>query len=157
LRLFYFLLFFLIVSVQAEQLKIVAQNFESDDKKGVTVFRGDVRIIKGADELNASVVTIYTDAKRKPTRYEAEGNVSFFIKTENRSSYRGKSERAVFIPSKKEYHFYKNVHIEQIDQKKEITGEEVVVSSTEGTASAKGGDTTPVMMTFDIQDNGDKK
>jgi lipopolysaccharide export system protein LptA len=157
LRLFYFLLFFLLVSAQAEQLKIVAKNFNSDDKKGLTVFRGDVQITKGADELNASVVTVYTDAKRKPTRYEAQGNVSFFIKTENKSAFRGRSERAVFIPSKKEYYFYKNVHIEQIDEKKEITGEEVIVSSTEGTASAKGGDTTPVMMTFDIQDAGGKK
>ncbi len=157
MRLYYFLLFFLIASAEAEQLKIVAKNFNSDDKKGLTVFSGDVRITKGADELNASVVTVYTDAKREPVRYEAEGKVSFFIKTENSSTYRGKSERAVFIPAKKEYHFYKDVHIEQIDQKKEITGEEVVVNSIEGTARAKGGDTTPVMMTFDIQEMGEKK
>ena len=157
MKLFYFLSFFLFVSAEAEQLKIVAKSFEGNENRGITVFRGDVRITKGPDELNASRVTVYTDVKRKPTKYEAEGKVSFFIRTEGRSIYRGKAERAVFIPSKKEYHFFKNVHIEQIDEKKEIIGEEVVVNTAEGTAHAKGGDTTPVMMTFEIKEGEEKK
>ncbi|MCJ7764872.1 MAG: lipopolysaccharide transport periplasmic protein LptA, partial [Thiovulaceae bacterium] len=118
MRLLYFLSFFLLVSLQAEQLKVVAKSFESDENRGVTVFRGDVQITKGPDELNASTVTVYTDAKRKPTKYVAEGKVSFFIKTENSSTYKGKAGRAVFIPLTKEYHFFTNVHIEQTDEKK---------------------------------------
>jgi len=107
LRHLYFLTFFLLLSLQAEQLKIVAKSFNGDEKSGVTVFKGNVQITKGSDELNASIVTVYTNAKRKPTKYVAKGKVSFYIKTQNRAVYQGKAEKAVFLPTKKEYHFYK--------------------------------------------------
>jgi len=148
---------FLLLSLQAEQLKIIANSFNGDEKTGVTIFQGDVKIQKGADELNASVVTIYTDVKHKPTKYVATGNVSFYIKTENKSIYKGKSGKAIFVPAKNEYHFYNDVHIEQLDEKKEINGEEVVISTVEGKARAKGGDSKPVVMTFEIEDKEDKK
>ncbi len=157
MRHLYFLTFFLLISLQAEQLKIVAKSFNGDEKSGITVFKGNVQITKGSDELNASVVTVYTDAKRKPTKYIAKGNVSFIIKTEAQAIYQGKAEKAIFVPSKKEYHFYTNVHIEQIDEKKEINGEEVVISTVQGTARAKGGKTKPVVMTFEIEDEEAKK
>lgn len=156
MRVLYFLTFFLLLSLHAAQLKVVAESFEGNEKNGITVFRGDVQITKGSDELNASVVTIHTDAKRQPTKYVAEGKVTFFIKTENHAQYRGRAEKAVFIPAKKEYRFFTNVRIEQIDQKKEITGEEVVVNTVEGKAHAKGGDTKPVIMTFEIEEEEKK-
>lgn len=156
MRLFYLLTFFLLVSAGAAQLKIVAKSFEANEKNGVTTFKGDVRITKGSDELNASIVTVYTDADRKPMRYEAEGDVAFFIKTESGSTYRGNAQKAVFIPAKKEYHFFTNVHLQQIDEKKEINGEVVIVSTIEGKAQAKGGQQTPVIMTFEIE-NGEKQ
>ena len=152
----YLLTFFLLITAEAEQLKIIAKSFEGDEKKGITVFRGDVKIKKGSDELNASTVTVYTNAKRKPTKFIAKGNVSFYIKTENNTEYRGRSEKAIFVPAQKEYHFYKNVHIEQLNEKKEINGEEVVISTVAGKARAKGGNTKPVIMTFEIEDEEKK-
>ena len=149
--------FFLLISVQAEQLKIIAKSFNGDEKTGITVFKGNVKIQKGSDELNASIVTVYTDAKHKPTKYIAKGNVSFYIKTESKSIYKGKAQKAIFIPNKSEYHFYKNVHIEQVDEKKEINGEEVIISTIEGRARAKGGKNKPVIMTFEIEEKKDKK
>jgi len=156
LRYLYLLTFFLLISLQAEQLKVVAKSFSGDEKSGITVFKGNVKITKGSDELNASVVTVYTNAKRKPTKYVAKGKVSFYIKTQSGAVYQGKAEKAVFIPSKKEYHFYKNVHIEQLNEKKEINGEEVVISTVDGKARAKGGDSKPVVMTFEIEDEDEK-
>ena len=156
MRHLYFLTFFLLLSLQAEQLKIVAKSFNGDEKSGVTVFKGNVQITKGSDELNASIVTVYTNAKRKPTKYVAKGKVSFYIKTQNRAVYQGKAEKAVFLPTKKEYHFYKDVHIEQLDEKKEINGEEVVISTVDGKARAKGGDSKPVVMTFELEDEDEK-
>ena len=156
MRYLYFLTFFLLISLQAEQLKVVAKSFSGDEKSGITVFKGNVKITKGSDKLNASIVTVYTNAKRKPTKYVAKGNVSFYIKTQSNAIYKGKAEKAVFIPSKKEYHFYKNVHIEQLDEKKEINGEEVVISTVDGKARAKGGESKPVIMTFEIEDEDEK-
>lgn len=152
----YLLPFLLLVSLQAEQLKVVANSFNGDEKTGITVFKGNVKIVKGSDELNASAVSIYTDANRKPIRYEAKGNVSFYIKTDKKSIYTGKAGKAVFVPAKREYHFYENVHIKQLDEKKEINGEEVVISTDEGKARAKGGETKPVIMTFEIEEEEKK-
>lgn len=156
MKYFYLLTFFLIFTVEAAQLKIVAKSFNSDEKSGITVFSGDVKITKGSDKLNASKVTVYTNAKRKPVKYVAKGNVSFFIKTENGATYKGTAGKAIFVPAKKEYHFYKDVHIEQLNEKKEIIGEEVIISTVEGKAHAKGGDTKPVVMTFEIEEEGEK-
>ena len=145
---------FLLLStlLQAEQLKIVAKTFNADEKKGTTVFKGDVKIKKGFDELNASIVTVYTNAKRKPTKYVAQKNVSFYIKTETGALYKGKAQKVIFYPMKKEYHFYKKVRIQQLDEKKEIIGEEVVISTVEGKAHAKGDGKKPVIMTFEIEE-----
>jgi len=147
-----FSLLLLTTAIQAEQLKIVAKTFNADEKKGITVFKGDVKIKKGFDELNASIVTVYTNAKRKPTKYVAQKNVSFYIKTETGALYKGKAQKVIFYPIKKEYRFYKNVNIKQLDEKKEIIGEEVVISTVEGTAHAKGDGKKPVVMTFEIEE-----
>jgi len=151
-----FLTIFIFVSLEAQQLKIVADSFNSDEKSGVTLFKGNVQLTKGRDELNASTITVYTNSSRKPTKYVAEGKVSFFLETEAKSLYRGKAGKAIFIPGNKEYHFYKDVRIEQLDKKKEINGEEVVISTVEGKARAKGGDKKPVIMTFEIEEKEEK-
>ncbi len=148
----FLLSFFLLFAANAAQLKVVAKSFNTNEKSGVTVFSGDVQITKDADELNASKVTVYTNTKRKPTKYIAEGSVSFFIETENKAAYRGTAGKVIFVPATKEYLFYMNVHIEQLNDKKEINGEEVVISTVEGKAHAKGGSTKPVIMTFEIEE-----
>lgn len=152
----YLLAFFLLISLHAEQLKVVSKSFSGDEKKGITIFQGDVKITKGSDRLDADSVTIYTNLNRKPTKYIAKGNVSFYIETENKSIYKGTAGKAIFVPANKEYHFYTNVHIEQVDEKKEINGEEVIISTVEGKARAQGGDTKPVIMTFEIEEEETK-
>lgn len=146
------MIFFSLVSLQAEQLKVVSKSFSGDEKKGITIFQGDVKITKGSDSLDADSVMIYTNLNRKPTKYIAKGNVSFYIETENKSIYKGTAGKAIFVPANKEYHFYNNVHIEQVDEKKEINGEEVIISTVEGKARAQGGDARPVIMTFEIEE-----
>ena len=156
-QLLFFLLFFLLSALHAEQLRIVADSFSSDEKSGVTVFKGAVKLRKGVDELNASVITVYTDANQQPTKYVAKGNVSFSLQTEAKAIYKGRAGKAVFVPANKEYHFYQDVTIKQVDEKKEINGEEVVISTVEGKARAKGADKKPVIMTFEIKETEKKK
>ena len=152
MKFIFFMLLLLSALLQAEQLKIVAETFHADEKKGMTTFQGNVKIKKGFDELNASTVTVYTNVKHKPTKYIAQKNVSFYIKTETGALYKGKAQKVIFYPIKKEYHFYKKVNIQQLDEKKEIIGEEVVISTVEGKAYAKGDGKKPVIMTFEIEE-----
>ncbi len=136
----------------AEELKIKANTFSADEQKGLSVFSGHVRVKKGSDELNASEVTIYTDKKNQPTKFVAVGDVSFKIATKDGARYEGEANRVIYIPKAKEYHFYENVHLKQLNEKKEIIGDEVTLALESGKAFAKGVKKEPVIMIFDIKD-----
>ena len=136
----------------AEELKISANSFEADEKRGVSVFNGNVSITKGTDEMNASKVTIYIDQERHPTKYIAEGDVTFFITTEDNSSFRGKAMSAVFSPNEQEYKFSGDVELYQINEKKKIVGNEVLVNMLKGTAIAQGKKNRPVIMIFELEE-----
>lgn len=135
-----------------EQLKIVADHLSASEKEGRSVFEGNVRIKKGADELNASRVEVYVDDERRPTEYVAQGNASFFIRTEDNATYRGRAQKVIYRPQSMEYRFLGDVHLVQLNEHKQIDGDEVVVNIQEGTARAKGADKQPVIMIFDIPD-----
>lgn len=141
---------FLVSSLLSQELKIKADIFNGDEKSGVSTFEGNVNIIKDNDELNASKVTVYTDAQHQPTKFIASGKATFKIYSKEGSLYRGKAEEVVYFPQTKEYHFFKNVHLKQIDEKKEIIGEEVILKSIEGKAYAKGVKEEPVIMIFKL-------
>lgn len=143
-------------SITAEELKVKSKSFYADEKKGISVFKGNVNVIKSNDELNASKVTIYTDKKNQPIKFIAEGDAKFVILTEEGSNYRGKAQKVIYYTNKKEYYFYKDVHLIQIDEKKEIIGEEVVLKTLDGKAHAKSSKTEPVIMIFNIPEKGKK-
>ncbi len=147
----------LISLLNAEDLKIKANSFKADENTGISVFTGNVNIIKKNDELNASEVTIYVDKENQPIKFIALGDVSFTIETKQGAIYRGQAGKVIYFPNKKEYHFFKDVHLKQVNEKKEIIGEEVVLKTTEGKAYAKGVESEPVIMIFNIPDDEDKE
>lgn len=146
------------LSLFADQVKIIADSFEGNEKKGITVFKGNVKITKANDELNASKVTVFTDKKRTPYRYEAEGNVYFYIDLpENNASYRGDAGKVIYHPLKKEYQFYKDVHLYQLKTDRKIFGEEVMLNAKDGNAKAVGKEKAPVIMIFNVEDKKEDK
>lgn len=150
-------LLLLAIVASGEELKIIAESFEADESKGVSHFTGNVQIKKGNDELNASNVTIYTDEKRRPSKYVAQGDVSFVIHMENNDTYVGRAQKAIFLPQEKEYRFYTDVHLRQVNELKQIDGDEVIVSTLKGRAVAKGAKKKPVIMTFQLDDKKEAK
>ena len=138
--------------LSAQELRIKANSFSADEGKGLSYFEGDVNIIKLNDELNASKVTIFTDKNNQPTKFIAKGDVSFKIQTKLQAKYEGTAEKVIYIPQDKEYRFYGSVHLKQIDDKKEIQGDEVILNTTSGKAYAKGKKKEPIIMIFDIKE-----
>ncbi|MCW8839299.1 MAG: lipopolysaccharide transport periplasmic protein LptA [Thiovulaceae bacterium] len=154
-----FLILLIGISIYANELKIKANSFESDQKKGVSIFSGNVNILRESDEINASKITVYTDSKNEPIKYLAEGNVSFHITTQEGAQYKGYSQKVIYVPLTKEYLFYEDVHIKQLGEKNEIIGDEVTIKTVEGKAKAKSNTNKPVIMIFDIKEKeeGEKK
>ena len=143
-------------SLMSQDLKVKSDTFHADEKTGTSVFKGNVNVIKASDELNATKVTIYTDDKNQPTKFIAEGKATFRILSEKGSLYSGKADKVVYFPNTKEYHFFKNVHLKQINEKKEIIGDEVILKTIVGKAFAKGAKDEPVIMIFKMPED-DKK
>lgn len=142
--------FFLTSFLFAQELQVKANKFNADEQAGISSFEGNVNIIKGNDELNASNVIVYTNKEHKPEKYVASGDVTFNLESKNGAKYKGIAQKVVYLPFKKEYHFYKDVHLKQVDEKKEIIGDEVILKVIEGKAYAKGEKSEPVIMIFDL-------
>ena len=87
-----------ILFAQTETLTIDAQNFEADDKKGVSVFTGNVKITMEQDRLNAQRVDVYfttdKDNKKIPLKYEATGKADFEIVTTDKH-YFGNGDKVI--------------------------------------------------------------
>jgi lipopolysaccharide export system protein LptA len=147
---------FLAATLFSQELKVKANLFNADQKSGISIFEGNVNIVRGSDELNATKVTIYTNEKQEPTKFIAEGNASFKIETQDGALYRGKAQKVIYLPVEKEYYFFKEVHLRQINEKKEIIGEEVVLKTIEGKAYAKGAQQEPVIMIFNMSKDNNK-
>ncbi len=156
IRFFMFIAPLLVTLVHAEELKVISESFKGDQQKGVSVFTGNVKVTKGSDELNASKVTIYTDKENKPTKYYAEGDVSFYILTEVGEKYKGKSQTAIYLPNESEYQFYKKVDLIRIDDFRRVKGDKVIVNTIGGNASAESTNNEPVVMTFTLEDKKSK-
>lgn len=156
IRILIFLTSLFLTITSAEELKVISDNFKGDQIKGVSVFTGNVKVTKGLDELNASKVTIFTDQNKKPVKYFAEGDVSFYIVTEQQEKYRGKSQTAVFLPNESEYQFYTKVDLLRLDDYRRVKGDKVIVNTIHGHASAESTKNEPVVMTFTIQDKTPK-
>ncbi len=141
----------------ANQLKVVADNFHGNNIKGISTFSGNVKITKGDDELNASNVVIYLNKLHKPIKMIATGHVSFFITTDNNVSYDGKAHKVIYLPIQKEYRFFKNVHIWQINNKREIKGDKIILNILTGQAVANGAKHSPVVMIFNLKNKHKKQ
>ena len=148
---------FFVTVVWGQELNVLSDNFKGDQTKGVSVFTGNVKVTKGSDELNATKVTIYTDKARKPVKYIAEGNVSFYIVTEGGEKYKGVSQRAIYLPNEAEYQFYTKVDLIRIDDFRRVKGDKVVVNENQGFANANSSGGEPVLMTFTLEDKNTTK
>lgn len=142
----------------ADQVKIISDAFEANENKGIAIFTGHVKITKAEDELNASKVTVLTDKDQNPYRYEAEGQTSFYINLKDKNAtYTGDAEKIVYLPLKKEYQFYGNVHLYQSGSDRKVFGDEVILNTIDGNAKAIGKEKAPVIMIFNVEEKTDKK
>jgi lipopolysaccharide export system protein LptA len=141
----------------ANDLKIVSDEYEGDNKKGISIFSGNVKATLKRDKLNADKITIYTNKSNKPTKLIAKGSVEFFVQTEDGSKYEGSAKKAIYLPQEKIYNFFDDVKITQLDDKKEIIGQEVKVDLLNSTAQAKSSKDKPVVMIFEVEEKNSTK
>ena len=140
---------------QTQKLIIDAQNFEANDKKGISSFDGNVNMEMGKDKLAANSVDIYFQTnektgKKTPQKYIATGSVDFEIISKEKH-YKGKGNKVIYYPSKQEYTVIGNGFIEELNNNRKIYGDRIYVNQVTGEAKVKGSKKEPVRFIIDIE------
>lgn len=148
-----------ILLAQSETLVIDAQDFQADDKKGVSIFTGNVKIKMGDDKLNANRVDVYftTDKNnaKVPLKYEATGNADFEIFTADKH-YIGNGDKIIYSPQKEEYTILGNGFLQEKNDDRKVYGETIYVNQLSGEARVKGSETKPVRFMINVDRGEDK-
>ncbi|MDZ7818318.1 MAG: lipopolysaccharide transport periplasmic protein LptA [Aliarcobacter sp.] len=148
-----------ILFAQTETLVIDAQNFEADDKKGISIFTGDVKIKMGQDKLNANRVDVFftTDKNnaKVPLKYEATGNADFEIVTKDKH-YVGNGDKIIYSPQKEEYTIIGNGFLQEKNDDRKIYGDTIFVNQLNGEAKVKGSQDKPVRFIINVDRGQDK-
>ena len=144
---------------QSETLMIDAQNFESDDKKGISIFTGNVKIKMAEDKLNADRVDVYfiTDKNngKIPVKYEATGKADFEIITKEKH-YIGNGDKVIYSPQKEEYTILGNGFLQEKNDNRKVYGDTIYVNQLTGEARVKGSDQKPVKFIINVERGQDK-
>ena len=144
---------------QSETLTIDAQNFEADDKKGVSIFTGNVKMKMGEDKLNAQRVEVYftTDKNnaKVPLKYEATGKADFEIITKEKH-YIGNGDKVIYSPQKEEYTILGNGYLQEKNDDRKVYGDTIFVNQLTGEARVKGSEQKPVRFIINIERGEDK-
>ena len=144
---------------QSETLVIDAQNFEADDKKGISIFTGNVKIKMGGDKLNAEKVDVYftTDKNnaKVPLKYEATGKADFEIITKEKH-YIGNGDKVIYSPQKEEYTILGNGYLQEKNDDRKVYGDTIFVNQLSGEARVKGSENKPVRFMINVERGEDK-
>ncbi|WP_375723999.1 lipopolysaccharide transport periplasmic protein LptA [Arcobacter sp. KX21116] len=152
---------FLVSFLFSEKLIIDAKNFEAYDEKGLSIFTGDVKMVKSSDELESDRLEVYLsekkpNTKREPLKYIATGNVKFKVKTAGKS-YEGKGDKVVYEPKKLKYVITGNGFLKEVTEDKRLFGDKIVINQITGEAKVTGSENKPVRFIIDLGDTSNKK
>ncbi len=144
----------LLFCAKTDKLIIDAKDFVANDKKGISSFKGNVKIQMNKDVLSANEVDIYFSSKDKktktPTKYIASGNVHFTIVT-SKKHYEGKGNKIIYSPIKQEYTVLGNGFLEEKNDGRKIYGNKIYVNQLTGEAKVSGSKKEPVRFIINIK------
>lgn len=136
----------------AENLDIQAQKVFADEKKGVTIATGKVKMVKGEDKLNADEVRIYVNKARKPLKFEAIGNVDFLLLTQDGRRLKGKSDTLIYLVDANEYQLIGRAQVQEIGKPNFLRGEKITLNNDNNFANVESSSNAPVRVIIDLND-----
>ena len=158
-----FLLVFTTMFVQAKEdsknkLVIDAKQFEAFDKKGISIFTGDVKMSISKDKLNSDKLEVYmtpksnknSKQKRAVLKYVATGNVSFEVHTKDKS-YQGKGSKVIYNPKELKYEILGKASVKELNDEKTLSGEKIILNQKTGEAKVSGSKDKPVRFIMEIE------
>ena len=140
-----------IVWMYGGNIEITSQKFEANQKELISKFFGKVVVKKGKDLIKADKVFIYFNKNKKPIKIIAQKNV-YFTFINKAKTYRGRAQKVIYYPMKKEYFLSGNVQITELPDNKKIFAQSVVIDLASNNLSIEGNKKKPVKMIFSIEE-----
>jgi len=138
-------------SLLAQKVNITSDNMEAADMKKEVHFIGNAKVVQGKSWIHGDEIIVYFDENNETKKYEAIGLVTFeFI--QEKSSYKGSSDKVTYYPVKDQYILTGKAIIDDLINKRHVNGDEIVLDMTTGNANVKGSRTKPVKFIFDMKD-----
>lgn len=148
-------MFFVLLPLFGEKLIIDSTKFEADDPAGITIFTGNVKMIKSEDLINCDKLTVYiqTDAAGKKTakEYVAVGKVDFKIVT-NGKIYTGNGDKVIYNPLQSKYTILGNGFLFDQTMDRKVYGNEIFINELNGEATVNGDNQKPVRFIIKLED-----
>jgi len=136
---------------KAQEVDIKADHFYADDITKVAYFEGNAVIQQGENFFRAEKVVVHFNKKRKATKYEAVGDVSFDL-VEQGIHYEGRAGKIIYAPNDSKYYFEGDVYLNDLTNNRRISAERIELDLKTGLADIQGGPQRPVHFIFEIED-----
>lgn len=140
----------------AANVEVTAEKFYADETKRMSVFDGNVKVIKESDKLTANKVTIDFNEKKQPTRYVATGDAKVNM-TMNAKKYYGEAEKMTYEPAQSIYILEKKAFLHDIETDKKVYGDYIRVEQLSGHYVVDGKGGNPVKFIFKVDDANESK
>lgn len=140
-----------ITTLWAAEVQVTADKFFADETKKMSVFDGNVKVIKESDKLTSKKLTIEFDDKKQPIRYIATGDAKANMLMKEKKYY-AEAEKMTYEPSKSLYILEKKAFLHDIETDKKVYGEYIKVNQVSGHYEVDSKGAAPVKFIFKVED-----
>jgi lipopolysaccharide export system protein LptA len=142
---------FILITLHAANVEVVANKFYADETKQISIFSGDVVVTKEKDRLSANKVTIHFDKKKQPLKYVAQGDAKVDMYM-NAKKYFASADTMIYNPIKDEYELIGNAFLHEISTDKKVYGDKIFVNQISGRYEVDSKGNKPVKFIFKVED-----
>jgi len=140
-----------VLLLNAASVEVTADKFLADEIKQISVFSGNVKVLKESDELVADKVVITFDNKRQPLKYTATGKAKINMLI-NEKKYFASADEMIYEPAKNQYTLIKNAFLHEITTDKKVYGDRIWVDQLTGRYEVNSDGKKPVKFIFQVEE-----
>jgi len=154
----YIILLLFITFLYAEQnyLNIDAEHFEANQENNILKFKGNVKMVENnntllCQSLIINTVVLENSSKQVPKDYNATGDVSFTLHT-NDNTFKVKGDTVLYYPFDKKYIIIGNGYLEDIKDHKKLTANKIYIDAITGHTKIDGDKDKPIKFRLKLGD-----
>ena len=139
------LIFFIILFLNAQELKIKSKTFNYYPDKLYSDFKGDVNATKGKDNILANEIKVYLNKDKTFKKLIAIGNVRFVLSLDKNTTYKGKGDYLEY-QIKSGNIILKNGYVRKLETNESVKGKYIKLNKFTKQVLVEGGNKPAVII-----------